>query len=166
MSLTSGTATCHTAFATPATELLQAAYSGDAHFAGSQSSVVSRRILSSTLLVGAPSARAGLVRYKLSCAAGSGGCLTTGTLTTVETVNGHAVTGVIAKSKGKQRSVVIGTKQMKIKAGKTAVVTIRLDRTGQQLLSSFHDVPVSLKIVMTVLGRRSTVASRKLKVAR
>ena len=159
VSASSGRATCRTSYATPGPYLVRAVYAGTPNFAESGSSVFAQAARSSVTLRGSPSGRSGMVTVRLSCAPRSGGCHVTNTLTTAEIVHGRTVLGLSAQAK-RRRHVVVGKRTVRIAPGRRAIVTISLNRTGRDLLSSFGRLPVELTISLSARGQSSLVASR------
>jgi hypothetical protein len=106
-------------------------------------------------LHGSPSGSGGKVRFALSCAASSSGCRVTASLTSTETVQGNKVLGVSAAVKH-HRTVRVGTRTVKIAAGKTATVTVTLNVAGRRLLARFHRLSVRLRIAVAGLSRSTT----------
>jgi hypothetical protein len=101
-------------------------------------------------LHGSPSGSGGKVRLALNCAASSSACRVTISLKSTETTQGNKVLGVSAAVK-RHRTVGVGTRTVKIVAGKTTTVTVTLNATGRRLLARFHRLPVRLRIA--VAGR-------------
>lgn len=93
-------------------------------------------------------------------------CYFTETLTTVETLNGGNVSTIRAAGKGQPatKTVVVGTKKVKVRGGHTVLVTVPLDGTGQQFLKQFGNVPVTVKVELLRAGKQATIAKRKLTV--
>jgi hypothetical protein len=126
-------------------------------------------IPTNTLTVsGSPSWSGGAVDIALTCAAAAqGGCQTTGTLTTTETVRGGKPVGVSANAAArKHRTVVVGLKMITIQPGRTVTLKITLNATGRMLLKRFGRVPVKLIVTVTTNGKHTTVATKQLTVRR
>jgi hypothetical protein len=164
LSPSAGKATCVTAYGKPGQNEIKAAYSGDAPFTASQSSTVRQIVRSSLTLRGRPSGRSGEVRVTLTCARQSGGCHVAATITTSETIRGHTILAVTASAGHKRRTVGVGSKTETLAAGRTAMLTIRLNTTGRKLLVHFKRLPVKLTLTLVADGERTTVAAKEVKV--
>jgi hypothetical protein len=98
---------------------------------------------------GSPSGNGGVVKVALACAASSNGCRVTATLTTTPT---------------RRRTVSVGSRTVRIAAGKTSTVTVTLNATGRRLLARRHRLPVRLRVAVS--GRTVTTRSLTVKPAR
>jgi len=157
-------AACRQTYASPGVDTVQAVYSGNPHFAASESPNLTQTVKSSVTLRGSPSGRSGMVSFRLSCAARSSGCHVVADVTTTETLQGKRVLAVSARAKLRRRTVLVGERAVRISAAKTITVTIALNATGRKLLSQFKHLPADLTVSLTVAREISTVASRKLTV--
>jgi len=94
----------------------------------------------------------GKATFKLSCPASVGSCGTyraTGTIT--EHLKGKKIVAVTAnahakKSKPTTKVVTVGSKSGSLTAGKSATVTLTLNKTGTSLLKRFHKLKVHVVI--------------------
>jgi hypothetical protein len=152
VAVSSGKSACHTSYAIPGSELIQAVYAGDLHFAPSVSASVTQTVQSSVALRGSPSGGSGVVRFRLRCAARSRGCHVTGILTTIE------------KVRGKHRTLVVGKQTIRLGAAKTITTAVTLNAAGRRLLSRFKRLPVTLTLSLTADGQSSTITSRRVTV--
>jgi hypothetical protein len=143
-----GRARCRTTYDNAGSHRIQAAYSGDAKFAGSRSSVRTERVRFSAALDGSPSVSRRGINVGLRCASRSGGCRIKLTLTTRA---GHG------------RTIVLGTAAIVITAGGTKDITIALNPTGAELLEDYPGaLPTQLTVSLRVGGRTRTLALRRM----
>jgi hypothetical protein len=56
----------------------------------------------------------------------------------------------------RHRTLTVGTRRVKIAAGKTATATVTLNATGRRLLARFHRLPVRLRIAVAGQKRSTT----------
>jgi hypothetical protein len=155
----SGQAVCDAAYGTAGSREVQAAYSGNTSFVGSQSSSVTQSVRPSVTLNGQLGISSSGVSFRLSCAARSGGCQVTGTLTTSVTVTG----GKLARTSGsRHRTVTIGKHRMKIAAGKSGTLVVTLGKSGRAMLHRVQRLTATLKITLASGGRQITIATRRL----
>ncbi len=154
-------------FAKPGSYGVQAAYTGDPRLTGSQSqsSTLTQTVRSSVTLHGSSGNR-GRVKIRLGCAAHSRGCHITAGLTAIETLRGGKPVVISARAKRGQRRVILATKRLRIAAGRTMTVTVKLNATGRKLLAKFKRLPVKLTITLTLDGQNTVVTIRKLTVKR
>jgi len=108
---------------------------------------------------------AGKVVVKLSCPAGSSGCTSvTVKITVTEHFKRGRVTAVSAKhdgkSKGKTKLVVIAIRSALLSAGKTASVSLSLNRTGAHLLEKHRE----LHALVTVSAAGKALRSQKVTI--
>jgi len=92
----------------------------------------------------------------VSCTGAAGtSCTVTLTLSVLETLSGHHVTGVAAAASGKgtKRSIVVGSKTVTLAAGSSESVTVTLDAAGKKLLASRRRLPVKLLASQGSTGR-------------
>jgi len=159
------TADCRARFATPGSYGVQAAYTGDPGLTGSQSqsSTLKQTVRSSITLHGS-SGNASRVSIRLGCAAQSQGCRITAALSAIETVRGGKPVAISARVHQHQRTVILAVKTVRIVAGRTVTVAIKLNAVGRTLVARFKRLPVRLMITLTVDGQHSIVAIRKLAV--
>ena len=74
----------------------------------------------------------------VSCTGAAGtSCTVTLTLSVLETLSGHQVTGVAAAASGKRtkRSIVVGSKTVTLAAGSSESVTVTLNAAGKRSCS-------------------------------
>lgn len=64
------------------------------------------------------------------------------------------------------RPVVVGTKAVTVKDGKTSTLMVRLNAKGKQLLVRTHRLAVTLKVSSTTGGKSGTVIKRRLTLRR
>ena len=155
-----GTATCATTYRRPGTYPVQAVYGGDAHFTTSQSTSLRQTVRSSIALVRRPSGRSGQVSFTVSCARASGGCAINLLLTTVQTLRRrqHGHTKVI------KRVTTVGTKTVRIAAGKTITVTVKLNSAGRKLIAGPKRLPVTFTLSLVTGAVHIPVATGALTV--
>ncbi|MHB8690190.1 MAG: Ig-like domain repeat protein [Solirubrobacteraceae bacterium] len=108
----SGAAACTAAFTTAGTHTVTASYSGTTNYAASTATGVAESISWSLSLAKPPKAVAGAVTLPLACAAGSGGCTGTVTLT--------------------YKSQAVGTQSVRLAAGASESVKVNLNRAGRR----------------------------------
>jgi uncharacterized membrane protein YgcG len=92
----------------------------------------------------------------VSCTGVAGtSCTVTLTLSVLETLSGHQVTGVAAAASGKRtkRSIVVGSKTVTLAAGSSEPVTVTLNAAGKKLLASHRRLPVKLLASQGSAGR-------------
>lgn len=99
---------------------------------------------------------------------GATSCRVSLTLTVHETLRGHRIVAVNAartkKPKLKHRLVVVGSARATVRAGKTAKLTVSLNRTGRRLLAARHRLSTTLTVRQRGTGKTSKViAHRKAK---
>ena len=86
-----------------------------------------------------------------------------GTLTTVEVRTGSKVVAVAAvvghKPKRRRVTANVGGAGYKVAGGRAITVHVKLNRTGQRLLTRFRKLPV--KVVVTQTGDRKAVSTHK-----
>ena len=118
---------------------------------------------STLALLGGPTATSAGVTDKLTCAPSAPllPCRATETLSTTETIQGGRPVGLSARS---ARTVIVGTKKVLIRPGRTVSVTVKLNPTGGKLLARFGKLPVTLTIKLLRDGRRLPIASTQLTV--
>jgi hypothetical protein len=116
-------------------------------------------------LVGSPKATKTGVSFTVTCASPSGeACTLASTLTARTRVKGKRVVGV-----AKLRKVKVGSKSATIAANRTAVVAVRLNAKGKNLLKRFRRLPVRVdaswsapRVLKTALtSKRLTVKAKK-----
>lgn len=142
-----GTARCHLRFVGPGVHLLQAAYSGDRHFTGSQSPALRQRVRWSVRFHGAPSAAPGAVVAAVGCAKHAAGCHVT-----LRLADRH------------HPGVVVGRRSATLAAGTTGRLVIELNRTGRRRLAAVGRLPVTVVLRLRMAGHRHTVSTRKVVV--
>ena len=82
---------------------------------------------------------------KLICARSAlGPCEVTQALTTTETTQGGRPFALSASIRRKSLTVILATKTVMIRPGKTVSVTVKLNTTGRKLLARFGNLPVTL----------------------
>jgi 6-phosphogluconolactonase (cycloisomerase 2 family) len=120
-------------------------------------------------IAGTPTTKHGTVSVSLRCKdPANQACTGAAKLTTVEklTPDGKKVTGLAAGTGGTGKTVTIGSTNYTVKAGKTAKVTIKLNQTGRNLLSTFGQIPATLTITPTHNGYTLTPITRKITLKR
>jgi hypothetical protein len=156
-----GTVTCAGTSARPGAYQVQASYAGDARFTASRTQPLRQVVRSSIALVGRPSGRSGHVSFAARCARASGGCSIGVTLSTTRTVrtrrHGHVRT--------QRRVTTVGTKTVRVAAGRTVTVTTRLDPAARRLLAAGRRLPVRLAVSLVIGGAHVPVATRAVTVA-
>ncbi len=155
-----GTATCATTYSRPGAYQVQAIYAGDARFTASRSTVLKQTVRSSIALVRRPSGRSAQVSFTVSCARGSGGCLISAVLSTSQELRSHQR----SHTKAASRVTIAGTKTMRIAAGTTITVTIKLDPAGRKLIAALKRLPVKFTLSLIVNGAHIPVATSALTV--
>lgn len=122
---------------------------------------------------GTPRATARGVQLTLVCTAPTGQtCDGTAVLTTRERRKGTRVLGVSARRQHRARkrtrhvTITVGRTQLKLAAGQTETVLVRLNPTGRRLLARFHRLPVALVVTLSngAAGRPTVVVKRKLAI--
>jgi hypothetical protein len=100
------------------------------------------------------------VTTRVSCT-GATVCVTTQTLTTTvrTTSHGHYM-GDLSAGFTAVRTIVVGSRRVRIRAGKTVAVTTTLNATGRRLLKRFGKLRVKLEITMLRSGKTVVVARR------
>jgi hypothetical protein len=68
----------------------------------------------------------------------------------------------LSPGKGRRRTVVVGAESLSLAAGTWKAIQVRLDPSGVRLCKRFGRLPVSLSVINTTSGVRSTVASRRI----
>jgi uncharacterized delta-60 repeat protein len=112
-------------------------------------------IASQSIAVRGPSMKVGAItvdskglHMKLSCKTAI--CLVAANLATVERLKGKTVTSLSASGHGKHtRKVTIGSAKLKVAAGTSTVVTLKLRGVGKRLLAKFHAIPARASFVLT-----------------
>jgi hypothetical protein len=91
-------------------------------------------------------------------------CLTTDQLTTTETTGSAGQPALVARAARapRRRTVIVGSRTVRIARGETAKVTVKLNATGRALLSRFGRLPLRLTIVLVRGRRRKVMAQRTL----
>jgi hypothetical protein len=153
------TATCMTTYQRPGAYQVQAIYAGDAQFAVSRSSALRQTVRSSIALTGRSSGRSGTVSFAVSCARASRGCLVGAVLSTSQTLGGQH-----ANTKAAHRVTIAGAKTVRIAAGKSSKITIKLDPAGRKLIAALKKLRVKLTLSLVVRGAHIPVATRALTV--
>ena len=100
---------------------------------------------------------------RVSCAGAAGAtCRLTFKLTVTETLRGHKLIAVTARTVRKTRKVVVlGSTSVTLGAGQTRTVRIGLGNTGRSLLASRHQLKVTLRITQALgNGRTKTVSTQ------
>jgi uncharacterized delta-60 repeat protein len=88
------------------------------------------------------------VHIKLSCQTAA--CDVDASLATVEHLKGRKITRLSASGKGKQtRTVKVGSAKLRLAAGMTETVTLKLNGTGKNLLRRFKSIPAKASFVIT-----------------
>jgi hypothetical protein len=123
----------------------------------------------SVTLSGSPESTGGGVRDTVKCSAPGGQiCQVTQTLATTETIGRGKpiVVGASAEKKNgrKHQTVVVGAKTETIAAGRTAKITIKLNRAGHTLLRRLGKLPVTLTVTLTDNGYQLTVSHWKVTI--
>jgi hypothetical protein len=155
--------------------MIVATYSGDASYTPSASTTLLQRVNVLVVpplggiplkILGRPSGEGGEVTITESCGSGaSTGCVVTDKVTTTETIRDGKPVAVSAISHRRFRTIVVGSKTVKIRAGHSVTVHVVLDRTGEKLLKHFGKIPVKLVVLHTQKGKQVTLAKRTLTVA-
>jgi hypothetical protein len=101
------------------------------------------------------------VSVPITCT-GDTSCTVSLKLTVTETLRGHRVIAVSArKAKVTHKTLVLGTKSVTIRAGRTQTVHISLNRTGGKLLAARHKLTAKLTVTQRIAGRNRTLAAQK-----
>jgi alpha-tubulin suppressor-like RCC1 family protein len=175
LSSATGEASCHMTYGTAGSHMIVATYSGDANYTPSASTTLLQWVnvpvappLGSIPLkiLGRPSGAGGEVTITESCGSGaSNGCVVADQVTTTETIRDGKPVAVSAVSHRRLRTIVVGRKTVKIRAGHSVTVHVVLNRTGEKLLKHFGKLPVKLVVLHTQHGKQVTLAKRTLTVA-
>jgi hypothetical protein len=161
VALNQATASCITTYATPGRRLISAVYSGFGSFGGSRSGALSETIRWSLTLKRRPSSSPQAITAKLSCAPGSGVCLTTATITVTRSV--HATTGH-ASYRPRRLVVVIGSMTVRLAPGRTRRLSIDLNGRGHRLLTDRHHLQVTVTFKLHLLGRDEIVTTKTMMI--
>jgi PKD repeat protein len=90
----------------------------------------------------------GHVKVKLSCKSAS--CSVSANLTTLERLITGRISSLSASGHGKHtKTVSVASAKLQIAANKTKVFTLKLNTTGQRLLSAFHSIPAKGSFKLT-----------------
>jgi hypothetical protein len=120
---------------------------------------------SALALIGSAASNGAGVTDKLICGPSAlGPCRVTEALSTTETTQGGRPVGVSASTRRKSRTVIVATKTVMIRPGRTVTVTVKLNATGRKLLARFGKLPVTLAITLRQNGRHLAIANTKLTV--
>jgi hypothetical protein len=85
--------------------------------------------------------------------------------TTTETLNGSAVTAVVASLTRHKRVVAVARGRYKLFGGESVTLTVKLNRRGKALLKRFGKLPVIVKITqLNASGKQVTISHRKLTI--
>ena len=105
------------------------------------------------------------VTDKLTCARlALGACEVTEALTTTETTQGGRPVALSTSIRRKSLMVILATKTVMIRPGKTVSVIVKLNATARKLLARFGNLPVTLTITLLQNGSQLTIANTKLTV--
>jgi hypothetical protein len=119
-----------------------------------------------TVTVGKPKAKGTTASVQISCAGAPGAqCQLSLSLTVHETLKGHKIVAVTARSgHRKHKLVVVGSASVTLTAGSTQTVKISLNHKGRKLLKSRHKLKVTLHVSEAVGGGQTkTVATKTVK---
>jgi hypothetical protein len=117
-------------------------------------------VRSSIALARRPSGRHGKVSFTVSCARKSGGCVINAVVRTSETLR----SGQQAHTRAVSRVTTVGTKTVRIAAGKSITATITLNRAGRKLIAALKRLRVKLTLSLVVGRAHILVATRTLTV--
>jgi hypothetical protein len=108
------------------------------------------------------------VRARLRCAAQSGGCHAQLAVSVQYRDQGHRLTAVAIARAGHRhqhgRTVVIATRHMFIRAGRSRMLTLAPHGTGLQLVACVRRLHLSLIVWLTVASRTNVVAVKRMLV--
>jgi hypothetical protein len=100
------------------------------------------------------------VQFVSSCTgAASQTCSGQATITLVEKLDKHGHIGGIARARSK--TVLIGSVRYAIAGGRSATITVTLNKTGKALLTRFKHVRATLTVSTTTNGKLKTLTKTK-----
>jgi hypothetical protein len=143
---TTGAASCQVSYSAVGAHTIQAAYSGDTSFGGSQSAALTESAGRSLALTGRPSGLTGQARLTLTCAPDSGGCPANVKLTALDRVRHHNRTTSV--------SITAGKANTNVPAGQFSTIYVGLKRSAGILLKRLRRLPATI----TVTENGATVA--------
>jgi hypothetical protein len=108
--------------------------------------------------------RGSTARVRISCAGPTGAtCVLALKLTVTETLKGHRVVAVTARSSGHKvrRVVVIGRANAVLVAGETETVRVSLNRVGRRLLARHSRLTATLRVTQILASGHAVTISRR-----
>lgn len=154
-----GTATCQVIYSGAGSYTVEASYFEETMYQPSNSPLV-------TETVEAPSSANGPapVSAPVSCV-GSSACTVAETLTTTVTMrNGVVVSATAARARLVHRTVVVGTRTLRVAGGRTSTVSVALNSTGRSIVRRLGALPIVLTVKSKQRGRRAVITRRRLTI--
>jgi hypothetical protein len=161
-----GQARCHVVFAHAGRRRLEAVYSRVSGAADAPSPPLTMQVRWSLAVRRLRPGGGHAVRSRLRCAAHSGGCHARLTVAVQAGAQSHLLNAVARAGRRHQhaRTVVVGTRHVFIRAGRSLTLTLALSGTGRQLLAGIARLHASLSVRLTVASRTSVVAVKRMLV--
>jgi hypothetical protein len=143
---TTGRAVCTKVYRSSGRRQIQAVYSGDARFVGSQSSALTHTVIPDARLDGRVSVHGSTVKIPVYCERHSGGC---------------QINAALSASAGRAEHT-IASRSISLRAGRSRTFVLTPGAYELQNINRLGRLPVVLKVKLTANAQHSTIATLRL----